>query len=376
MTHFPICRATAEIDTDALIHNFRTLRMLAEAHAHIADPPPRVIAVVKANAYGHGLSLVVPALLSAGCDFFAVATTDEALSVRLLAPDADILILGYTPPTDVPLLIGHRLLQCVFSLDYAKALNAEAAEQAACLSVHLKIDGGMCRLGFRPDELSALTALSSLSHLRPVGIFTHFPSADTEKDATRDAITRFLTCRSTLYRYGLPPLFTHAAASAALLAMPEETVLCGVRPGIALYGISPVSTSLPLRPVLRLSAPLVDLHEAEAGTPIGYGGSFTTARRSRIGICAIGYGDGLPRRLRGYRVTLLHGNQRFFAPIVGHICMDYTLLDLTNTPAEVGDTVLLFDDPTPISAACGTIPYEILTGISARVKRTRKGESL
>lgn len=371
MSHFYEERAVAEIDTAALAENFRLLQSLAAANA-APSPPPRTVAVVKANAYGHGISLAVPAFLQAGCDFFAVATCEEALAVRRLAPTADILILGYTPPSVASVLAKYSLTQTVFSLDYAKNLAKNATVSGCFVKIHLKIDGGMCRLGFSPEDHQAILTAASRQGLLPVGIFTHFPAADSNLPATRDAFWRFLSCRKRLTASGFS-LFSHAAASAALLAVPE-TALDGVRPGLALYGIPPVATTLPLRPALTLTAPIIQIHEVPAGTPVGYGGSFVTVRPSRIGTLPIGYGDGLARRFGKAvgHMTVTHAKIAFPTPVVGRICMDHTMLDLTDTPAEVGDRVTVLDDPRPAADALNTVPYEILTSLSERIIRKRK----
>ncbi|MBQ3483438.1 MAG: alanine racemase [Clostridia bacterium] len=346
-------RAVAEIDTAALTENFRILR------AHVRGA--RVIAVVKANAYGHGISLTVPALLAAGCDFFAVTALEEALEVRLLAPRADILILGYTPPQYADILAQLHLTQTVFSGEYAAALAA--ARHGVC--VHAKLDGGMCRLGFSPNDRAALSALSHAAQLRLTGAFTHFPAADTDPAATAAALSRFCAAVAPLRS---PALLCHAAASAAALTLPEAR-LDAVRVGLALYGIPPVPTALPLRSVLSLRAPIWQIRDVPRGTPVGYGGAFIPARDTRIGVLPVGYADGFSRRMTGLFVTVRHGTQCHRAPIVGRVCMDHTLLDLTGTPAAAGDTVTLFDDARVPAAHANTIPYEILSALTARVAR-------
>ena len=368
MCRFPSHRALATVSTAALQKNFTLLDSLVARHGE-GPRPPRTIAVVKANAYGHGAELVVPALLASGCSFFAVATPDEAHTVRKLAPNADILILGYTPPSLAPDLINEGLIQTVFSSDYAKELEENTKATKNSLKIHLKIDGGMCRLGFLPENIVELNEVSAHPHLRTVGIYTHFPCADTDPDGTRHAFWRFLRCRQTLSDHGLS-LFSHAAASAALLTAPE-TALNGARVGLALYGISPVATSLPLSPALTLTAPVVQIHEVEAGTPVGYGGQFVSERPSKIGTLPIGYADGIPRHFKNTvgGVRILTEKGAFFAPIAGNICMDQMMIDLTSTPTRLGDRAVFFDDIKKTAQAMNTIPYEILTGIGTRVLR-------
>ncbi len=373
MSVFSNPRATAWIDIDALQSNYRTLREYTAKNTPAGQKPPRVLAVVKANGYGHGLTEAALAFLDAGCDAFAVATAGEAFLLRKLAPSADILILGYTPPALSDALARASICQTVFSRDYAAALSA-ALTPGNTLGIHIKIDGGMCRLGFSPEDTASILNAIRSPGLLPVGLFTHFPSADRDLAATRCAFSRFLVCRNALRKAGLS-LFCHSAASAALLTLPE-TFLDGVRPGLALYGYAPCPGALPLCPALSVTAPIVQLRTVPAGTPVGYGGSFVTERESLVGICPIGYGDGLFRAAERLPVTLIHGNRRFSLPVLGHICMDQTMVDLTNTPAVTGDSVVFLENAAHAATALGTIPYEILTSLSPRVERRGKESSL
>ena len=370
MSYFQDSRAIAMIDTEALTKNFIAVHHYAACHAK-GSRPPRTIAVVKANAYGHGAALAVPAFSRAGCDFFAVATVEEAIEVRRVAPAADILILGYTPPSRAAELARYNLTQTVFSSEYAQELSKAATVMGAFVKTHLKIDGGMCRLGFAPQRTKEIVRAATEKNLIPLGIYTHFPSADTDLPATRAALSRFLCCRQELAARGFS-FFTHAAASAALLQLPEA-VLDGARVGLALYGIAPVPCVLGLKPALTLAAPIVQIREVPTGTPVGYGGTFVTARQSRIGTVPIGYGDGIPRRFRQAvgQVRVRCKSGVFFAPVAGNICMDQLMLDLTDTPAEVDDQADLLGDISATAAALDTIPYEILTSIKERVLKIK-----
>ena len=357
ISDFSADRAFALVDTAAICRNF----CLVRRHLKQQSSAARIIAVVKTNAYGHGLLPVSAALARAGCDFFAVATAKEALALRAVCPRADILILGYTPPQEAPLLARAHILQAVFSVPYAVALSK--ALDKASLGIHLKIDGGLCREGFDASDKRGMLSAIRQKNLHLQGVFTHFPAADTDPVGTRAALNNFLACRKELQAP-----FAHAAASAALLTVPES-VLDGARAGLLLYGISPVKTTLPLRPALSLFAPIQQIRSVKKGTPIGYGGDFVTARESRIGTLPIGYGDGLCRRMTGAPVTLLHRGKRFSVPICGRISMDMTTVDLTDTPARVGDNVCLFESAADPAAEIGSIPYEVLTALSARVER-------
>ena len=360
---FPSGRATAQVNGAALCRNYRLLLDRARRHR----PSARLIAVVKDNAYGHGIPVAVPLLRDAGCDFFAVATADEALSVKALCPTAEVLVLGYTPPHTAPVLAAARITQTVFSPAYGAALDEALAASGLSLSVHIKIDGGMHRGGLSPRDGEGLGFCLSRPRLLPTGIYTHFPSADTQRGATLRALKEFCAVVRELRGAGYR-LFAHAAASAAALTLPCA-VLDGIRTGLALYGLSPVETDLPLSPVLSLHAPIVCLTQVPRGTAVGYGGAFVTNRESLLGTLPIGYGDGLFRGLSALPVTLTHQKRDFTLPIAGRICMDHTVLDLTNTPAAIGDCVRLWQDARLPAALLHTIPYEILTAIAPRVAR-------
>ena len=352
MRSAPAPRAFAEVDTAAIAANFRTVS------ARCGKKP---LAVVKANAYGHGVRHVVPALWAAGCRFFAVATAEEALEVRALAPFAEILVLGYAPPARARELALARITQTVFDATYARAL---AAHTVLPLAVHIKVDTGMCRLGFSCEETAQIRTVFAQKPLHVNGIFTHFPCADSDTALTEAQLLRFLAVKNAL-----PPIpFAHAAASAAMLTLPRA-ILDGARVGLALYGISPVETALPLRPALRLCAPLVQIREVPAQTPVGYGGAFVTKVPSRIGVLPCGYADGLLRCLQGMTVRVRHQGAELSVPLCGRICMDQAMVDLTGTPAEVGDIVCVYSDIREVAARADTIPYEILTSISPRVER-------
>ena len=342
-------RAFAELDTAALGHNFSVVSALGG----------RTIAVVKANAYGHGLSLAVDTLVRAGCDFFAVATIDEALVVRAHAAHADVLILGYTPPSLAPLLIRENIIQTVFGAPYAFALSAAAPTP---VRAHLKIDCGMHRLGIAPDDTQTISHVLRAPRIEFCGVFTHLPCVGCDPKGTQSAISAFASCIR-----GMPRLFTHVAASAALPL--TEARFDGARPGLALYGLSDALPSL--RPAMRVFAPVIQVHTLPAGTPVGYDAAFFTTRPSCIGVLPIGYADGIPRTASGYRVLCKDGST---APIIGRVCMDQCMIDLTESHAKEGDTVCVIPDFASFAAHCGTIVYETLVGISHRVERRRKGE--
>lgn len=363
---FPPDRAFLLVDREALLYNYRFLLERARKKSRHA----RLIAVVKANAYGHGLSLVLPTLLSAGCDLFAVATLDEGKAARALCAEGEILILGYTPPTRVSELCRHRLTQTVFSREYAAALSKEAKRGGCRPTVHLKLDCGMHRLGFAPSDTDALLRVATTKNLRVTGLFTHFPASNTDTAATRRALDAFLCCRAALAREGLT-LFSHAANSGAVLTLPEGA-LDAVRPGLSLYGISPVASERGLRPVLSLHAPVVQLRTLSAGTPVGYSGAFVTERRTVIGVLPIGYADGFSRRMSALPLSVNTRKGARTVRVSGLICMDQTMVDLTGAHARVGDTVTLLENAAAAASAAGLTPYELLSGLSNRITRKFK----
>ena len=356
MPHFAASRAFVTVSRAAIDSNFRLLSGLAAGR--------RIVAVVKADAYGHGMPAVVATLWGAGCRDFAVATVEEGLALRALLPRASVLVLGYTPPAHAREMAAARLTQTVFSCAYAAALSAATDRP---LAVALKIEGGMHRLGFSPRALEEIRQAAQAPRLVPTTLFTHFSVADSDLPRTRAALQEFLECHRRLSAGGLS-LFTHAAASAALLTLPK-TLLDGVRPGLLLYGISPVPTVLPFVPAMSFFAPVVRVNCVSEGETVGYGGDFRAARPSRIGTLAVGYADGLPRAMRGYPLTLLHGKNSYPVSVAGRICMDQMMVDLTDTPGTEGDLVCLWRAADRPAAHLGTIPYEIMTAISPRVER-------
>ena len=354
---FSRARAVAEIDTAALQQNFATLR---------AACGTRVIAVVKADAYGHGIFHTVPALLAAGCDFFAVATREEGELVRALAPRAEILLLGYMPLCQVRAAARARLILTLFSKEYAVALSAAAKEEGVRLSAHIKIDIGMNRLGLSCDK-NEVRSLFSLTNLQICGIFTHFPEADSNTEGTRRALEKFCALQSELPT----PLFAHAAASAAALSLPEAG-LDGVRLGIALYGYPVVESALSLHRVMRVLSPVIRLRVIEKGERVGYGGAFVAKKKTLLGTVPLGYADGVIRALSGFPLKVVCTDRVYSAPIVGRVCMDYLTLDLSDVPAKEGQTVCVFDDFGALAAHCGSIPYEMMTALGKRVERRQK----
>ena len=372
----------AVIDTDALVANYRTL--CAKTKRSV-----RPIAVVKADAYGHGIPICVPALLREGCDFFAVASLPEAVAVRETVvregANADILIFGYTDPSDLPLLLRYDLIQTVFSREYGERLSNAAESEGARVRVHLAADTGMNRVGFGAyneqsieESACAVSQLWKKGRLCIEGLFSHLFCADEPQNAqavsaTERQIERFgeLYCR--LEKIGCPIALRHLCNSAGLLTHPKAHFEA-VRLGVALYGVSPIPDCPPLLPVMRLESRVVHLHTLLPGETVGYGGAFSADTPRLIATLPIGYADGF---LRAYRdaaeVSLYTAAGCFRVPVVGRICMDQCMLDVTDTDAAIGDRAVLFgeaaEDSTRVADAAGTIAYEVMTSISSRVER-------
>lgn len=357
----------AEVNLAALRHNLDLLRRQAS--------PAGVAAVVKADAYGHGAITIARAVLEAGAARICVFTIREAVELREAGIDAPILCLGPVLAEDPDRIAALDIGVVVDSATTVRRL-AEASQRAArAIRVHINIDAGMQRYGLQPAQAIELAHVArSVDVLELEGVFTHFADAgNSQRQPSLDALQRF---QKTADQIGAP--LRHAAASAAVFNLPQAS-LDFVRAGIALYGIDPTPelkdpTAALLQPVLSWRTRLLAIRQVARGESVSYGGLWTAERDSRIGVTGVGYADGLARRLSPGGDMLVRGQR---APIRGAICMDTTMIDLTEIPnATVGDvvTVLGADRSQSISAwdiagRLDTIPYEILTGISDRVPR-------
>lgn len=365
-------RAWAQIDLDAVAQNARALQ----------DCLPRgcrLMAVVKADAYGHGAPAVAGRLWREGLRAFAVATLEEGAALRRCGVTGEILILGYTDPARVPELLRWRLSQTVADAAHGAALAAAAGRRA--VPVHLAVDTGMHRLGVPAGDVSAVARLLQTPGLAVRGLFTHLAVADSlspgDEAFTHAQLAAFAALTRAVRGRGLalPPL--HALASAGILNH-AKLPLHFARAGLALYGAQSVPGGARLAPALRpamaLCARVVRVHTLAAGECAGYGRAFCAARPTRLAVVSIGYADGVPRALGEGRGTALLRGAR--VPIAGRVCMDQLFVDATETGADVGDVVTLIgtDGSARISAeeaaaAAGTIPNELLCRVGARVPR-------
>lgn len=368
-------RTWVELSGSALEHNYRTLRaMLA--------PGCRFLGVVKADGYGHGAVEVARRLVALGCEMLAVAGLDEALELRRADIHSPILILGMTPVELADQVVEQEITQAVSSRELAQALSEAAERQGKTARIHVKLDTGMGRLGVQAHDAGRaakeVAALCALPHLEHEGIFTHFANVDGDEEYTMLQFTRFLDVVDLLEKqYSLNFEIRHCAASSATLKYPC-THLDMVRPGLALYGHYPDPSCRGLDgpgliPVMSLLARVSDVRDLPKGASVSYGCTRVLERDSRVAILAVGYGDGLHRALSDRFTVELHGQR---VPILGRICMDMCMVDVTDLPqVRPGDAATLFGPGKPIEEAAdllGTIQYELMCHVLPRVPRQWK----
>ncbi|MBQ1411458.1 MAG: alanine racemase [Oscillospiraceae bacterium] len=369
-------RTWADISMDNLSHNYHLLRDAIPADC-------RFLGVVKADAYGHGAVPVSRQLVDLGADYLAVSNMEEAVQLRRSYIRLPILILGYTPAFYAEDMVDMGIRQEVHSLEYARQLDQALAGSGKRLKVHIKLDTGMSRLGFFANDersLEEIRQLCAMEGLLPEGIFTHFSVADSLAPAdqafTAQQFEAFTAMVEALAAAGIQFKLRHCCNSAATLLHPEYA-LDMVRPGIATYGISPseeLAGRFDLRPLMSLRTTVSQIRPFQAEVGVSYGRSYTTPSARTIAVLSIGYADGLPRSLSNRSSFLLHGKR---VPVVGRICMDMCMVDVTEVPeAKVGDVVTVFgtdgDAAIPVddlARLTGTIPYETLCSINKRTPR-------
>lgn len=354
----------AEVDLDAIRHNVDHVRRRV-------PPTAAVVAVVKADGYGHGAVPVAGAALGAGASALAVSTPEEAAALReVCAPDR-ILAMGGLVPAQAPAAARVGCALVCHSEELAAALEA-AAPAGARVPVHLKVDTGMSRLGCAPEEAPVIAhCIAASPRLELRGVMTHFASADRDEAGTRAQFQRFQAVLDALSAMGIDPGTRHACNSAAALRHPDMA-LDAVRCGIQLYGCEWPG----LRPALRLRAPVTQVRDVPAGAAVGYGATWRAARPSRIATVAIGYEDGVMRRRSSRGEVVVRGRR---APLVGRVSMDQLTVDVTGVPGvRAGDAATLLGDgitAEEVAGWCDTISYEVLTSIGPRVRRAYRGSS-
>lgn len=363
----------AEIDLDSLAHNIKEVRRITNKEAIVT-------AVVKANAYGHGSIEAAEVFLENGADRLAVATLSEAVELRRAGIDTPILILGYTPDSQHKIAVENDIIEAIYTLESAEKLSQVAGNLNKKAKVHIKVDSGMGRIGFPPvdSSIDKIEKISKLPNLEIEGIFTHFAKADeVDKAYTGKQFKNYKWVIEKLKDKNIQIPIKHVSNSAATIDLPEYN-LNMVRGGIMIYGLYPSDEvdkeKVSLKPAMTLKAKISHLKEVPEGTGISYGQIFVTKRKSKIATIPIGYADGFTRLLTSKAEVAIKGKR---APIVGKICMDQCMIDVTDIEdVKVGDEVVLFGDGTngvphidEVAEKLGTINYEIVCMVGRRVPR-------
>lgn len=361
----------AVIDTGALRHNYLELRRLASGAA-------KFMAVVKANAYGHGDVEAARVFEGLGCEYFGVALVEEGERLRRGGIKAPVVVLGGIFPNQMKAVFDHDLTPVVFDLNTASLLNEYAVKYGTVKKAHVKIDTGMGRLGLQPDEAdSFFEEMRGFKNLAVEGVLSHFSSVDSvDRGFSLRQLGLFEKTVARVKALGFSPELIHMGNSAALVDM-KEAHFNLIRPGIMLYGSYPAERfrdKVNLKPVMRLTTRILHVKGVGKGFPVGYGGTFVTKRASVIATLPIGYGDGLPRSLTNKGTVLVNGKR---APIAGTVCMDLTMCDVTDVPnVRAGDEAVLIGAQgsetitvEEVASKAGTISYEILCAIGPRVGR-------
>ena len=364
--------AWAEIDLDAIAYNTRNIKQLI-GHKDL-------IAVVKANCYGHGVIDIIPTLLENGVSRFAVAMISEALEIRENNITAPVMILGFTPLYLGEELINNDIEQTVYDLDYARELSKIALSLNKKAKIHIAMDTGMGRIGFLPNEKSIddITEIYSLEGIDVVGIFTHFSTSDEkDKEYSHQQFTKMMSVIDELEKRGIDIPLKHVANSGAIIDLPN-TYLDAVRAGVILYGYYPSDevnkSNLALKPALTLKATITNVKTLEKDMYISYGRTFKTSDKTVVATIPVGYADGYIRKL-GENGKVIIKDQ--FAPIIGRICMDQFMIDVTNIPdVKIGDEVILLGEKNnlkynadDIAEKLGTINYEVTCMLKSRLPR-------
>lgn len=372
-------RTWAEISLNAIEHNYNVIRN------KVADDT-KVCCVIKADGYGHGAVELSQVYEKLGADFFAVSNIDEGIEIRKSGSKLPIVILGYTPVSEAENLAEYDISQAVFSLEYAKELSEKCVEEDCICKMHIKVDSGMSRIGFMCQEfprdeysIEEICEACCLPNLEVVGLFTHFCVSDEDaegREFTNKQYENFIHVRDSLKKRGVDISVVHCSNSGAIEDYPE-TCCDMVRAGIILYGLAPSSKladRLDLVPAMTLKTVVAFVKEVQKGATISYGRTFTADRKMKIATVPIGYADGFIRQNAKDGYMMVNGKK---AKIVGRICMDQTMLDVTDIEdVKTGDEVVVFGtgengEPTADSLAenTGTINYETVCLVGKRVPR-------
>ena len=361
-------QAWAEVNLQTLRENYLKLKTYTRSE---------MMPIVKADAYGHGVIPVVKTLIACGAERYAVALLEEALEIKAVFPGLTVLILGATELDQWDILVKEEIIPAIFQLSQARALSEAAVKQNKTARLHIKMDTGMNRIGFRERDFADIMKIAALPNLFIEGIFTHLATSD-QRDLSfaREQLNRFQLFYDKLKKAGLTIPIRHAANSAAILQFPESHFEL-VRPGISLYGLPPssqVSEAIGLEPVMSWKAKVSHVKSIKTGESVSYGRTFQAAYPTSVATIPVGYADGLRRALSNQGEMLIHGRR---STMIGRVCMDQTMLDVTKIPGvQVGDVVTILgkDGNDQITATemaewIETINYEVVCGISKRVPR-------
>jgi len=363
-----IVRATrAIVDLGAISHN------IAEIRKRIGNQR-NLMAVVKADGYGHGAVEVSRAALRSGADWLGVALPEEGRQLREAGIGVPILVMGLIQPAEAYKIVKFRLAQAVASVELLEALDYEASKASTQVNVHVKVDTGMGRIGIKPeDAVSFVRKVNTFKNLNLEGVFSHLSSAD-EKDKTfsEHQLQLFEQVISELHSAGINVPKKHIANSAAVLDLPQSYYDM-VRPGIMIYGLYPskeVSHSIELKPAMTFKTKVSAVKVVPPGTPISYGGTFITKKRTTVVTLPVGYADGYSRLLSNRGEVLIKGQR---VPVIGTVCMDMCMVDVSSVEdVRLGDEVILFGEGLHVdelAAKLGTINYEVVCAVSKRVPR-------
>lgn len=357
----------AEIDLKAISYNFNFIKKLL-------NKKTKFMAVIKADAYGHGIEEVAKTLLKENVDYLGVASLDEGIIIRKIDKKIPVLILGYTLPRFAEEIVKFNFTQTVWTKESTNVLNNVAKKQNKKVKIHIKIDTGMGRLGILPEEsLKFIKEIYNFSNIEIEGIFTHFSSADFDKDYTEYQFSRFLDVLEKLKENKIFIPLKHCANSAATLKYPEMH-LDMVRCGILIYGLLPNGKKINVKPALSLKTNLISVREIPPNSYISYGKTYITAEKTKVGVVPVGYADGLFRLLSNQGEVIIKGKR---VPIIGTICMDFSIVNLNSIPtAKISDEVVIIGKDRreeitadEIAKKIGTINYEVVCAINKRIPR-------
>ncbi len=355
-------RAWALINLDNIRHNYLQIKKNANAE---------VMAIIKADAYGHGGFEVAKTLSESGAKYFGVATCDEGINLKNI--NANILILGFTPKNKLQTVIENDLEQTVFDFETAKKLSNIATKIKKQARIQIKIDTGMHRLGFEPtlETIETIKKINLLPNIIITGIFSHLAQSDIPNNKfTYEQYEKFKYVTQNLSQI---KMIRHIANSCAILNYPEFKMDM-VRTGLMLYGISPFENNiLDLKPAMSLKSQISCIKELNIGEGISYNRKFIADRKTKVGIVVIGYADGYPRSCSNKANVIINGK---YAPVIGNVCMDYLMINLNGIDAKIGDEVILIGEQNNLSVSAddiakinNTISYEIITSIGKRIPR-------